>query len=166
MLASSCIFFLPSVRPAVCPQGTTRFPLDGLLWNLTFVYFPKICWEKSSLIKVGQQQRYCTWRPVYLFVYHYHYHHVHEGLGLFPVSLSSKWNWSLQLFLGCCGWFFSGFMGFTYQHLYNPWDHVELWPACLFIRSLILLRMRNVADKYYRQNQNIFCVKKIVFFMR
>ena len=22
---------------------------------------------------------------------------------------------------------FSGFMGFTYQHLYNPWDHVGLW---------------------------------------
>jgi hypothetical protein len=23
---------------------------------------------------------------------------------------------------------FSGFMGFTYQHLYNLWDHVGLWP--------------------------------------
>ena len=29
-----------------------------------------------------------------------HHHHVHEGLGVFPVPWSSKWSWSLQLFLG------------------------------------------------------------------
>jgi len=28
-----------------------------------------------------------------------HHHHVHEGLGVFPVPWSSKWNWSLHLFL-------------------------------------------------------------------
>jgi hypothetical protein len=27
----------------------------------------------------------------------------------------------------CCGWFFSEFTGFTYQHLYNPWNHIDLW---------------------------------------
>jgi len=29
-----------------------------------------------------------------------HHHHVHDGLGVFPVPWSSKWNWSLHLFLG------------------------------------------------------------------
>jgi len=32
--------------------------------------------------------------------HHHHHHHVHEGLGVFPVPWSSKWNWSLHLFLG------------------------------------------------------------------
>jgi hypothetical protein len=32
--------------------------------------------------------------------YHHHYYHVHEVLGVFPVPWSSKWNWSLHLFLG------------------------------------------------------------------
>jgi len=31
---------------------------------------------------------------------HHHHHHVHEGLVMFPVPWSSKWNWSLHLFLG------------------------------------------------------------------
>jgi hypothetical protein len=35
-----------------------------------------------------------------LFYHHYHHHHVHEWLGVFPVPWSSKWNWSLHLFLG------------------------------------------------------------------
>jgi len=29
-----------------------------------------------------------------------HHHHVHEGLGVFPVPWSSRWSWSLHLFLG------------------------------------------------------------------
>jgi len=32
--------------------------------------------------------------------HHHHHHHVQEGLGLIPVLWSSKWNWSLHLFLG------------------------------------------------------------------
>jgi hypothetical protein len=32
--------------------------------------------------------------------FHHHHHNVHEGLGVFPVPWSSKWNWSLHLFLG------------------------------------------------------------------
>ena len=31
---------------------------------------------------------------------HYHHHHVPEGLGMFPVPWSSRWSWSLHLFLG------------------------------------------------------------------
>jgi hypothetical protein len=33
-------------------------------------------------------------------IHHHHHHHVHEGLGMFPVPWSSRWNWSLHLFLG------------------------------------------------------------------
>ena len=31
---------------------------------------------------------------------HHHHHHVPEGLGVFPVAWSSRWSWSLHLFLG------------------------------------------------------------------
>jgi hypothetical protein len=33
--------------------------------------------------------------------HNHHHYHVLEGLGVFPVPWSSKWNWSLHLFLGC-----------------------------------------------------------------
>ena len=33
-------------------------------------------------------------------VHHHHHHHVPEGLGVFPVPWSSRWDWSLHLFLG------------------------------------------------------------------
>jgi len=32
--------------------------------------------------------------------HHHHHHHVPEGLGVFPVPWSSRWSWSLYLFLG------------------------------------------------------------------
>jgi hypothetical protein len=32
--------------------------------------------------------------------HHHRRHHVHEGLGVFLLPWSSKWNWSLHLFLG------------------------------------------------------------------
>ena len=32
--------------------------------------------------------------------HHHHHHHVHEGLGVFSVPWSSRWSWSLHLFLG------------------------------------------------------------------
>jgi len=31
---------------------------------------------------------------------HHHHHHIPEGLGVFPVPWSSRWSWSLHLFLG------------------------------------------------------------------
>jgi len=44
---------------------------------------------------------------VYVLISHYHHHHHHhhhhhvpEGLGVFPVPWSSRWSWSLHLFLG------------------------------------------------------------------
>jgi hypothetical protein len=45
----------PSVRPVVCPHGTTRLPLGGLSWSFTFENFSKICRENSSLIAVWQE---------------------------------------------------------------------------------------------------------------
>jgi hypothetical protein len=44
-------------RPSVCPRGTARLLLDGFSWNLIFEYFSKICWENSSLIKIGEEWR-------------------------------------------------------------------------------------------------------------
>ena len=36
-----------------------------------------------------------------LFHHHrHHHHHVREGLGVFPIPYSSRWSWSLHLFLG------------------------------------------------------------------
>jgi hypothetical protein len=39
---------------SVCQHGTTRLPLHGFLWNLTFEYFSKICRENSSFFKISQ----------------------------------------------------------------------------------------------------------------
>ena len=47
LLASPC----QSVRP----QGTTRPPPDGFLWNLVLEDFSKTCRENSSFIKIGQE---------------------------------------------------------------------------------------------------------------
>ena len=38
--------------------------------------------------------------PKSLYDLYHHHHHVHEGLGVFPVPWSSRWSWSLHLFLG------------------------------------------------------------------
>ena len=45
----------PSVRPSVCPHGTTRLPLDGFWLNLIFGVFSKICRENSSFIQIRQE---------------------------------------------------------------------------------------------------------------
>ena len=61
LLASSCLSVRPSVRPPVSPHATTRFPLDGFLWNLIFEGFSKIHWESSSFSKIGPE-----WRVLYM----------------------------------------------------------------------------------------------------
>jgi len=40
------------------------------------------------------------WLRLILVHHHHHNHHVPEGLGVFPVPWSSRWSWSLHLFLG------------------------------------------------------------------
>jgi hypothetical protein len=54
-LRKVAISFFMSVRPSICPHGTTRVSLDGFSWNLIFEYFSKICREKSSFSKIGQE---------------------------------------------------------------------------------------------------------------
>jgi hypothetical protein len=40
---------------SICPQGTTRLPLDGFWWNLIFETSSKICQENSNFIKILQK---------------------------------------------------------------------------------------------------------------
>jgi len=40
----------------------------------------------------------CMQNILHVNLFHYHYH-VHEGLDVFPVPWSSRWIWSLHLFL-------------------------------------------------------------------
>ena len=91
------------------------------LWNNKFYYKAASCWYFYWV-----NNGYFAWRPMYIydntslvlrrmtyvsdkscrenktthFRHHHHHHHVYEGLGVFPVPWSSRWNWSLHLFLG------------------------------------------------------------------
>jgi hypothetical protein len=42
--------------------------MDGFSWNLIFEEFSNICRENSSFIKIGQEQRILTWRPMYILI--------------------------------------------------------------------------------------------------
>jgi hypothetical protein len=46
-----------SVRPTLCPHGTTRFPLNGFLWNLMLVDLWKICRDNSCSVGIWQEHR-------------------------------------------------------------------------------------------------------------
>jgi hypothetical protein len=59
LLASSCLY--------VCPQETTRLPLDSFSWNLISEYFSKIYGENSSFIITFNNNRYFTYRPIYIY---------------------------------------------------------------------------------------------------
>jgi hypothetical protein len=49
-LRKAAISFVMSLRPSVCPQGTTRLlPMDGFSWTF-FEYFSKICREHSRVL--------------------------------------------------------------------------------------------------------------------
>jgi hypothetical protein len=47
-----------SFTPSVCPHGTTRPPVDGFSWNLTFEYFSKIFKENSGLINIEEEYKF------------------------------------------------------------------------------------------------------------
>jgi hypothetical protein len=61
LLASSLL----SVRPSVCPHGTTRLHLDGVSWNLS-VSLKSV--EKNQVsLKSGKNNGHFTWRAIYIF---------------------------------------------------------------------------------------------------
>ena len=49
-LRKTTINFVMSVRPSICPHGTTRLSMDRFSWTLIFAYFSKICREYSGFI--------------------------------------------------------------------------------------------------------------------
>ena len=51
LLASSCLF----VRPSIRPHEATRLPLDGFSWNFIFEYFSKLYGENACFIKIWQK---------------------------------------------------------------------------------------------------------------
>jgi hypothetical protein len=56
-----------SVRLAVCPNVTTRLPLDEFPWNLIFVYFQQ-CVEKMKVsLKSDKKNGYLMWRTKLIF---------------------------------------------------------------------------------------------------
>jgi len=52
------------------------------------------------ILKFLWQSFYITSPHTLHIHHHHHHHHVPEGLGVFPVPWSSRWSWSLHLFLG------------------------------------------------------------------
>jgi len=59
-LWKATISFVVSVCLSVRPHGTTWLLLSEILWNLIFEYFPKICSEISSFIKIEHVKRILT----------------------------------------------------------------------------------------------------------
>jgi len=68
-------------RIACCSTLNSRPPATKALHT--------ICGNNTSIVS-------SSW----WWAYHHHYHHVPEGLGVFPFPWSSRWSWSLHLFLG------------------------------------------------------------------
>ena len=66
-----------SVGVSVRPHGPTRLSLDGFSWNLIFENFRKSVEKIQVPLKSNNNNRYFTWRPIYI-VYH--------------ISLSSSYN--------------------------------------------------------------------------
>ena len=61
-----------------------------------------MCWNvycKHRKINFFYLLNYTT-PPHHHHHHHNHHHHVPEGLGMFPFPWSSRWSWSLHLFLG------------------------------------------------------------------
>jgi hypothetical protein len=70
-------YFCPSlhlsVRTSVRPNGTTQLPLDGILWNLIFEYFSKICRENSNFFKIWKEWLFYIWTNIHWWSYSVHF---------------------------------------------------------------------------------------------
>jgi hypothetical protein len=53
--------------PSICSHETTRFLQE--LWSLMsiFEYFLKFCLKNSSFVKIWQEWKLYTWRPIYIY---------------------------------------------------------------------------------------------------
>jgi hypothetical protein len=51
----------------VMSHGITRFPTDGLLWNLVGI-FTEICRPHSILVKIAKNNRHITRKPKHIYV--------------------------------------------------------------------------------------------------
>jgi len=58
--------FFMSVHPSFLPQGTTQLPLDRFSWG-HIEYLSKVCRQNSSFIKIWQNERHFTCRPIYIY---------------------------------------------------------------------------------------------------
>jgi hypothetical protein len=61
------VSFVMSVRPSVCPYGTTLLPLDAFSWTLNI--FRRSLEKIQVSLKSDKNDGYFTWRPIYIF-YH------------------------------------------------------------------------------------------------
>jgi len=52
----------------VCPRRTTRLPLDGISWKVTFEDFSKLYQENSIFFKYDNNSDYYTRRPMWSMV--------------------------------------------------------------------------------------------------
>ena len=68
------------------------------MWNVSFVSLEIIKANILHSITCFIRNSYSLWD--HRHHHHHHNHHVPEGLGVCPVPWSSRWSWSLHLFLG------------------------------------------------------------------
>jgi hypothetical protein len=65
-LRTAAISFFMSFCSSVRPHGTTRLSLDGFSWNL--IIFRKSVKKIQFSLKSDKNDRYFTWRPLYIFI--------------------------------------------------------------------------------------------------
>ena len=81
------------------------FSLQPFLWNISHSTKSWVRYDQKCKLVFMQNTRYpCLILMKLEFSRHIfkntHHHHVPEGLAVFPVPWSSRWSWSLHLFLG------------------------------------------------------------------
>jgi hypothetical protein len=62
-MARSHIFF----RRVCMSAWNNSAPTEQFSWNLIFEDFSKICGENLSFIKSAKNNRFFTWRPMYIY---------------------------------------------------------------------------------------------------
>ena len=70
LIITKSSYWLLHVSLPVCPSvWTTLFPLDGFSWNLIFdFFFRKSVKQIEVSLKSDKNNRYFTWRSLYIFI--------------------------------------------------------------------------------------------------